>query len=1263
MKRSSPAQSKPGKRPGEPGQRSRLLRPTTLILLAVAVGIMLLLLFPKVDFSDPALSAEPNELTTGYLRVMLRSRPDDARLRLLLAKNQLALARLQKCRKTLLPLLEMGGGVGRKARLLDLEVTKALYHGKEGTPEGKRLFARAKAQLAALRNENLRPSELRRLTQISLELGLPGITGELFDRLAASDPEDRPNRYATAARWYLAAGRYSLAARALLRASITARKPAHRLAHALKAVDVWVGAGDPRRALLQARSLMPRFPGEVLLMERTIALARATGHNRLAFQLNAELLKKSPRSELLITRHIALARITEQLALARQLNLGLLLRRPNDRRLLARQIDLDRTAGDNDAAYAMARRLHRLQPANKNTRRLLIQLARWTGRPDEALDHLVWLAEQGSAAASREAFKLAGELKRPRVTAHLLRMHQARRLLTAREIARLVAALEAAGEPEKAVEVLKERLNALPREVPSWQLLAELFTRLGDYPGALAASRSLTKFQGTTRDEIVRQARLIWMQGRPGAALALMRGYSRRADRKDGEFWQLMGELAWDQGESEEMLQAYLNLFQQGEKKPNLKLVERLVHAAILEGRLREAVAVGWAAQEKVGKPYPLFQALYALMEAGQWKEMDRHLKRYGKTDGAAEQVDYWLLVARLSQKLGNPKQAKAALERAMAKSPGSRAVRLAWIWLAIDHDQGKVLRQALRDWADTAAIDQEYWVPFAVAYGRLKEPHNAIEWWKRLAERNPHDIQYIASYADALDLAGRPTEAWRLRRYVITRLKGRAVDTLARFIKKAKAGAEARRTSSYMANMRDTVIAFGRVIWQLRGQELARRWFHPVMHYAWFDQTVQRFAVTWHLAQNNLGRARTWLTRQKESGQEPPAHQRLAFALAEADGGALADLLGSGDSDLPVMSRVGTLASLGRYRSALKLAKAHARTVNYPSDAQVAQIGQTLLSLERAAGSWVQSSAGWTAIGGVDQLSVKIASQIQLGDFAVEGLAEHQSLLLTPDTLLMGGSFERWHVRLGGAYIQRDWKARVSLGANIRDTGDATFSPGLLLEYRPWSAALVQVEGVYGELADDTAALRLYGLRSRAMARLQWAITRRFDLDLAAGWAHHAVAATGEFVGQGVSGQGHLAYAISLLNPLLRVRVGANGGHNWLAPEIPAGLAARLRTGATMAAVLPDKFFTAGAGATIAQVLLGGWNRPGTQLRCQLDAWVGYWWPENLLTYRLEAGLVWRFLARHQLLVGFSYGNQQGATAGQPSAAVGLKYEYRFAK
>jgi hypothetical protein len=310
--------------------------------------------------------------------------------------------------------------------------------------------------------------------------------------------------------------------------------------------------------------------------------------------------------------------------------------------------------------------------------------------------------------------------------------------------------------------------------------------------------------------------------------------------------------------------------------------------------------------------------------------------------------------------------------------------------------------------------------------------------------------------------------------------------------------------------------------------------------------------------------------------------------------------------------------------------------------------------------GSWAHSSAGWNAVGPVDQLTVKIATQVQLGDFAVEGLAEHNSLLISPDALIRPGGIERWHVRLGAAYIQRNWKLRASLGVNITDQGEATFSPGLLLEYRPWSAALVQLEGVYGEMADETAALRLYGLRSRALARLQVAITKRFDMDLAAGWAHHTDM-DGGLVGHGVSGQGYLGYAISLLNPLLRVRVGASGGPSWLAQVMPSYMAARVRTGAPVNAVLPDKFFTAGVGATIAQVLLGGWNRPGPQLRFQLDAWLGYWWPEHLMTYRFEAGLVWRLLARHELLAGFIYGNQQGSTAGQHNASVGLRYEYRF--
>lgn len=1253
--------SKPGRRPGAPEQRGRLLRPTTLLLLAVAVGCMLLLLFPKVDVSDPKLSVDPNELTTSYLRVMLRSRPDDQRLRLQLAKNQLALARHNRCRTTLIPLIGLSGPNGRQARLLDLEVTKALYHGKEGTPEGHRLMALAKKQLHALRKENLRPSELQRLTRISLELSLPSITGELFDRLAASEPSDRPNRYAEASRWYLADGRYGLAARALLRASITARDKAAALGFALKAVEVWVSAGKPRRALSLAQSLMMRFPDEPLLMERAVDLARATAQYGVAFKLNAALLKKSPGNERLMDRHVLLARATKRFTLARKLNHELLKRRPADKRLIARQVGLDRAAGDNQAAYLMALRLLRQDPNSQATIRLVIQLATWTQRPDVALDGLIWLAERGARQASQEALALAKVLQRPLAVAHLLRLKKSKGPLTADEIAQLVAALESAGEPEQGVIVLRARLKSRPEEVPSWQLLAALSTRLGDLPGALAASRALTRVQGPTQVELVRQARIIWQRGEPGEALTLLRGFVKQAQPGDEDFWELLGELAWDQGNSQEMLKAYLALFRMG-GNPDLRRVERLVHAAILEGRLEEAAAVGWASLDKAKNPFPLFQALYALMEAGRWEDMARHMVRIRGNKLVADKVDYWLLESRLRLYQGKPLQAKAALESAMARAPGSRAVRLAWIWLAIDHDKGnKVLRQALRRWAQTAALDQEYWVPYAVAYGRLNEPQNALYWWRRLAELNPHDIQYVSSYADALDLAGQSTEAWRLRRYVMTRLQGRARDTLARFVKEARDGAAARRTSNYMAAMRDTALAFGRVIWKMRGHELARRWFHPVLHHAWYDQTVQRFAVTWNLARNNLGKARQWLQRQEEGGKKAPGHQRLALALAEADGGTLADLLSSSSAGLPVMSRIGTLAHLGRFRSALKLAKAHAASIAHPTDAVVAQVGGTLLSLERAVGSWAHSSAGWNAVGPLDQLTIKIATQVQIGDFAVEGLAEHNSLLISPDALIRPGGLERWHVRLGAAYIQRNWKLRASLGVNITDQGEATFSPGLLLEYRPWSAALVQLEGVYGEMADETAALRLYGLRSRALARLQVAITKRFDIDLAAGWAHYTDM-DGGLVGHGVSGQAYLGYAISLLNPLLRVRVGASGGHSWLAQVMPSYMAARVRTGAPVNAVLPDKFFTAGAGATIAQVLLGGWNRPGPQLRFQLDAWLGYWWPEHLLTYRFEAGLVWRLLARHELLAGFIYGNQQGSTAGQHNASVGLRYEYRFA-
>ncbi len=284
------------------GGRNRLLRPTTIVLLAVAVGSMLLLLFPEVDFSEPNLSGKPTELTTDYLRVLLRSKPDDKSLRLLLGQNQLKLGHLKGCRKTLQPLLHLKGSLGMQARVAYLEATSSLFHRLAKGDAAEEARAGAKAQLGRLLKDPLGGVELEKLTQISLELGFDRHTGELYDRLGAAKPSKRSNWYAIAARWYLAAGRYAEASRAYLRASTTAGSRGEALARGRQAIEAWVQGNRPDRALSVCRGLLARFPRNVVLLERAVELALANNEQGLALDLNGQLVKRFPRNRRYIER-------------------------------------------------------------------------------------------------------------------------------------------------------------------------------------------------------------------------------------------------------------------------------------------------------------------------------------------------------------------------------------------------------------------------------------------------------------------------------------------------------------------------------------------------------------------------------------------------------------------------------------------------------------------------------------------------------------------------------------------------------------------------------------------------------------------------------------------------------------------------------------------------------------------------------------------------------------------------------------------------
>lgn len=1233
------------------------MRPAVLLLMAGAVGGALYLLFPEADFQDPRLSTQPSELHEAYLRVLLRSRPEDQGLRLLLAKGQLGLGRPEVCRETLAPLLRSPGEMGMKARLTALKALLILRHREQGAAHKHQLYDRCVTELRRLLADPLPASELAELARIGLALSQPATAAELLDRLAAAQPQKKSQHYAEAGQWYLAAGLHDLAARSHLRASLTEADPARALRQGLRAVEVLRAAGRGSQALDQLHRLLARFGETRSLVELGVALAQEQGNLALARALNSRLLSRRPGDSRLLDRAVHLAQAAGDMQTARDLNHRLLARHPRNLGWLRRQITLEQAAGDNEAAYGLARRLLTHDPRSVATHRTLARLARWTGRPDEALASLLFLASQGSSDAAAEAMTLAQALRRPEAVVELLRLRMAQGLLGSDELRQLVAGLEELGEPEEAERLLMRHLGSNPDDRLTWELLYRLRLRLGYLRGALDAARSMARLGGSRVTEGIRQARLLWRLGQPRDALSALARMESPVPFEHEAYYQLLGNLAWDLGNGPDLYKAYHALWA-ARGKLTAEEAERLVLAAIEQKRLDEALAASWYAALGAGTMAPLYQALSALAEAGRWEDLRQALGRLQRVAHVGPHPERWLLWAELARHDGRLPLARKALERALELRPGWRPARLAWLWVAIELGEPRPLLQALRRWEPVATLDPGYFEPFAAAYARLGLPMRALPWRRRLALRSPRDIRALMAYGETLEQAGQRLAAHRLRRHIRERLTREADAAMQRL---AAPGPET-EVPAETVSLRDTVLSFALLRVRLDGLEAARRWLHPVLDRWHKDPVIRRFAQAWDLAGPNPSLAGPGLSRSRSSRKketEPPADGagRLTLALSDGDGDRLSRLLLDPDA-LPLLTRLGTLLDLGHALDAGRLVHGLAGGPLSPEETGAPGLRDLLFTLEEAAGSRVFLDAGWQRLGELDLLSQRLSLRFGLSSFALDGTLVHETLLPQVASLPEAGQQERINLGLGASLGSPSFRARVAMALLLIEE-DPRFVPSVEISGMPFGIHL-SVAAAYAQAAEETPVLRLLGLRSRVRAEATLPIDPRLCLNLGLGWSH--ITDLGQDpLGHGLAGDMDMNYMVSMKNPFIRLRLTGGAGGAWLEERLPSGMQAALTPGLGPAALLPEYFVTLGLGGTIDQVLLGSAGSQGPQVRLVSDAWVGYWGPEHAAVYRVLAALRLRPVSRHTLLIQGAYGNQQGQSVGEPQAEVILSYEHPF--
>ena len=160
-----------------------------------------------------------------------------------------------------------------------------------------------------------------------------------------------------------------------------------------------------------------------------------------------------------------------------------------------------------DEALKVAEDAVRKHPGNADWRRKAATTAEHAGKPEKALGHLVYLAEQGDGAARQSALRLSRSMNELPLRRSLLEgmlMAGAEDTELLKEYLKVSEEVGASGE---AYELLSSRISSLNREL-QLQELARLAEQLGRPLEALNALDKLAQLRPLTQQENIRRTRL-----------------------------------------------------------------------------------------------------------------------------------------------------------------------------------------------------------------------------------------------------------------------------------------------------------------------------------------------------------------------------------------------------------------------------------------------------------------------------------------------------------------------------------------------------------------------------------------------------------------------------------------------------------------------------------------------------------------------------------------------------------------------------------
>ncbi|HEX4909244.1 MAG TPA: tetratricopeptide repeat protein [Permianibacter sp.] len=731
--------------------REALLNGPALLIMSAVILVALWVLFPRQPaFRDPQNLRASDALSIAYLRVLVRSDPDNVPLRLSFVQLLTEAGSHPEAVEALAPLLAQPEP--RYAFEIALAKIRLQLQQLFRAPESDQ----AQTLRASIRNGfdavlllALTVNEQTALLAEARKFGEPAVLAALFENLLTRRDlvgVGRGQILRDAAAFHLAANQPAQAAARWREAFDLLIVPAERREVALSAMQAWLAAGRAAEALKTARHVVGPNEDAPALLQLAADIAQQNGEDQQAI--------------------VWLYRLRDQ--------------QPEDVALSERLLALELALGNLPAALELAESLNALPAPTPERQLLLARAFDWNGDGARALPHWFALAMASPDPENEaRAFALSDALQVDANVVALVEAAAQRRPLQAAEANAYVRSGLRAVEPAQLTATLQRYLSQQPTDRASWIALAHVRQAAGEVAAALQAWQRVEQLAPLKASERLAIAENYWRSGQPEPALnSLLPLSSSPPAGQEVRYWQLLAELGWALERPNVARPAYQQLLARYE--PDNKLaIDRLLQLAQQSGDVavieRQAL-YGWSRLR--AREY--FVVLLDVAHRSQdFKRIDQLLAEAQQQENRFRKEPlYWQFRAERAMARGDSKAARQALEQLASLRANDPEVIEALLWLLLAEQPAPVaqINLLVERHANLAEADPLFAEVMAAAEQVLGRPAEAARWYGLSLPARARDLPWLLTVADNLEWLGCTVTANQFRVRVLQQLQVQAV-------------------------------------------------------------------------------------------------------------------------------------------------------------------------------------------------------------------------------------------------------------------------------------------------------------------------------------------------------------------------------------------------------------------------------------------------------------------------------------------------------